>query len=171
MDLQKYFQHSPFFVGSTTISDSAWERLQDKIDRLPPALANLLTDFKTSDFVERLTQKHIQLSVQGPDVARLIRDTVIGDIFIGDMPQEIANRLGVDQTLAREVANQIISQLFTSVLEDIRKVQNIKFSGRLPAKPFPSTAPQVRPVQPPISHYEGEGLPESGGNIIDLRNK
>ena len=174
--LQKYFKFSPFFVDSASMPDLDWERLQNKIDQLPPTLVNLLTDNKTSQFVETLAQKYIQLSVQGPDVARLIRDVVIGDIFIGDMPKEISNRLGVDQALAREVANLIVSQIFTPVLEDIKKVQAEKFPGRLPAKPqrkdigsrVQDTGEQTH--QQHTGHYQGEELPESGGNIIDLRN-
>lgn len=169
-DLQNYFQFSPFFIDAAEMSDLDWERLQNKIDQLPPALINLLTDNKTSGFIESLTQKYIQLSVQGPDVARLIRDIVIGDIFIGDMPQELARRLGVDPAAAREIANQIVSQLFTGALDDIKKVQAEKFPGRLPAKPVPPV-PQTKPAEMPKSeHYQGEDLPESGGNIIDLRN-
>lgn len=168
-DLQTYFQFSPFFAGSEEMSDLTWERLQEKIDRIPTSLNNFLVDNKTSALIETLTQKYIQLSVQGPDVARLIRDVVIGDIFIGDMPKEISNRLGVDSTLAREVANQIVSQLFTPVLDDIKKVQNERYPGRLPAKPtLQVTVPQIKPAE---THYQGEELPESGGNIIDLRNK
>ena len=168
LDHQKYFQYSPFFVDATEMSDLDWERLNAKIDKIPQTLADFLVDTKVSEFIESLTQKHIQLSVQGPDVARLIRDVVIGDIFIGDMPKEISNRLGVDQTLAREIANSIVSQLFTPILEDIKKVQNEKYPGRLPVKPIPQPAPQVKPAE---THYQGEDLPESGGNLIDLRSK
>lgn len=182
-NLSNYFKFSPFFIDSTSMSDLDWERLQTKIDKVPVLLYDLLVDSKTSDFIEGLLQKYIQLSVQGPDIARLIRDVVIADVFIGDMPQELSKRLGIDPTTAREVANLVVSQLFVPVLEDIKKVHNAKFPGRLPAKPaVPNTPPAVTtPQKPPPSfakasegtaeHYPGEDLPESGGNIIDLRNK
>ena len=177
IDLQKYFQFSPLFVGSETMSDLDWERLNTKIDKLPQTLADFLADSKTPGLLDSLTQKYIQLSAQGPDVARLIRDVVIADVFIGDMPQELSRRLGIDQQLAREVANQIVSQLFTPVLEDLKKLHREKFPGRLPAKPATQQVPgdrfqvsgQSGQAQP--QKYQGEELPESGGNIIDLRNK
>ena len=169
------------------MSDLAWERLQDKIEKTPPTLANLLTNNKTSSFIESLTQKYVQLSVQGSDIARLIRDVVLADMFIGDMPQELSQRLGIDPTTAREVANQIISQLFAPVIEDLKKVHREKFPGRLPAKPQGPTSsyqgqggqaskPQEQGTgeqahQQYASRYQGEDLPESGGNIIDLRQK
>ncbi|MDP2932982.1 MAG: hypothetical protein Q8N81_02520, partial [bacterium] len=117
----------------------------------------------TSEFIESLTQKYAQLSVQGPDIARIIRDVILTDIYIGDMPAQISSKLGVDQNVAVEIARAIVSQLFAPVIEDIKKLQLQKF-GKLPGSNAPqqSTTPQKVP---------GEDLPESGGNIIDLRSK
>lgn len=156
------------------MSDLDWERLNTKIDRIPQTLADLLVDAKTSEFINTLTQKYIQLSVQGPDVARLIRDVVIADVFIGDMPQEISRRLGIDPATAREVANQIVSQLFTPVLEDLKQTHRAKFPNRITPQEGAGSRVQgtVNSATPPPrqSHYQGQELPESGGNIIDLRN-
>ncbi|MBI2063829.1 MAG: hypothetical protein HYT65_02455 [Candidatus Yanofskybacteria bacterium] len=167
---------SPYSVDGLQTPGFNYSRFQDKLDTLPEDLVELLLDPATTDFVQSLTQKYIQLSVQGPDMARLIRDVTIGDIFIGDMPKEISHRLGIDQTFAREITNLIVSQLFTPVIEDIKKVQNERYPGKLPRQNF---APQnsggqaPKPTVPPApatQHYQGEELPESGGNIIDLRN-
>ncbi len=168
---------NPYWVDGRGTVGFNWERFQDKIDVISEVLFALLVAEETSEFIKLLTQKYVQLSVQGPDMARLIRDIVIGDVFIGDMPQEISRRLGIDPTTAREIANQVVSQLFTQVLEDIKKVQAAKFPGRLPAKPqeqsvgsrVQGTGGQIH--QPHQNHYQGEELPESGGNIIDLRQK
>lgn len=168
-NLQEYFYFSPFFVDSESMSDFAWDKLQDRIDQLPANLINFLSANNTSGYIQILTQKYASLSTQGPDVARLIRDVVIGDVFIGDMPSEISRRLGIDPTTAKEIANQIVSQLFTPVLEDIKKVQAAKFPGRLPAKSQEQVLSSK--IQGSGSHYQGENLPESGGNIIDLRQK
>ncbi len=179
ISLNEHLSLSPYFVDTSTSPGFNWENYQDKIDRLSEDLFGLLIDDATSEFIKSLTQKYVQLSVQGPDIARLIRDVVIGDVFIGDMPRELSQRLDIDHQLAREVANQIVSQLFTPVLEDLKKVHREKFPGRLPDKPTAPTTPNAPSVaQPPISntppiikHYQGEELPESGGNMIDLRNQ
>lgn len=194
---QKYLQYSPFFVDTAEMSDLDWEKLNKKIDKMPQSLADFLVDAKVSEFMELLTQKYIQLSVQGSDIARLIRDVVIADVFIGDMPQELSRRLGIDQTVAREVTNLIVSQLFAPVLEDLKKVHRERFPGRLPVKPqeqgmesrvqgsgqnwqappphaYPSyktSDEESKASEGAAKHYQGENLPESGGNIIDLRTK
>ena len=115
--------------------------------------------------------------MQGQDVARLVRDIAIGDVFIGDMPTEISKRLGIDPATAREIANQIVAQLFTPALEDIKKVQAAKFPGRLPAKQQEQgigsrvQGTNAQTHQQHQNHYQREELPESRGNIIDLRNQ
>ena len=177
LQLNEHLRLNPYFVDTSATPGFNWERFQDKIDVISDNLFALLVDEATSEFIKSLTQKYIRLSPQGPDVARLIRDVVIADVFIGDMPQELSRRLGIDQQLAREVANQIVSQLFTPVLEDLKKLHREKFPGRLPAKPATQQVPgdrfqvsgQSGQAQP--QKYQGEELPESGGNIIDLRNK
>ncbi|OGN03923.1 MAG: hypothetical protein A2831_02445 [Candidatus Yanofskybacteria bacterium RIFCSPHIGHO2_01_FULL_44_17] len=184
--LNEHLRLSPYFVDTDKSPGFNWERYQSRIDDTPENLFNVLVDENTSEFIKSLTQKYIQLSVQGADIARLIRDTVLADIFIGDMPQEITRRLGVDPATAREIANLIVSQLFAPVLEDIKKVHNEKYPGRLPEKftPLEKGRPEVAEATPsagrsltgqaPSStakHYQGQDLPESGGNIIDLRNK
>ncbi len=163
LDLQKYFQFSPFFTDSESMSDSDWEKLQDKIDRIPPSLYDLMVDNKTSEFIGALTQKYTQLSVREPDIARIIRDVVLADIYIGDMPAQISSKLGVDQNIALEIARTIVSQLFAPVIDDIKKLQLQKF-GKLPGPSTPQQSSAPRPVP-------GADLPETGGNIIDLRNK
>ncbi|MBI2062642.1 MAG: hypothetical protein HYT61_00105 [Candidatus Yanofskybacteria bacterium] len=159
---------SPYSVDGMQTPGFNYGLFQDKLDNLPTNLVDFLLDSSVPDFIMNLTQKHVQLSIRGPDIARLIRDIVIGDVFVGDMPQELSRRLGTDLATSREIANQIASQLFTPILEDIKKVQMVKFPGKLPAKPVSQPAPQVKPTE---THYQGEELPESGGNIIDLRSK
>jgi len=148
------------------MSDLDWDKLQDKIDKLPIVLGNILTSYKTSEFIEMLAQKYVQLGVQWSDIARIVRDVVLADIYIGDMPAQISSKLGVDQNTALEIARAIVSQLFAPVIEDIKKLQLQKF-GKLPGSSAPQQSPQARPPQ----HKPGEELPETGGNIIDLRNQ
>jgi hypothetical protein len=175
-------QISPYYVDGLDTPGFDYERFQDKLDALPTSLLDLLTDAPAMEFVQSLTQKYVSLSVQGPDVARIIRDVVIGDTFIGDLPQNITRRLGIDPNAAREVANLIVSRLLQPVLEDIKKVQATKFPSRVSQRPSAPVSgiqqPRVVPPPPPRPpaipsqrNYPGQDLPETGGNIIDLRNK
>jgi hypothetical protein len=162
LPLIEHLSLSPYYIDNGKTPGFNWEKFQDKVDTIPENLFNLLVDEATSEFVKSLTQKYIQLSTRGADVARIIRDVVIADVYVGDMPSEFSKRLGIDQDIALEIARTVVSQLFAPVIEDIKKLQLQKF-GRLPGSSAQRSAmPQ---------HIPGEELPETGGNIIDLRNK
>lgn len=203
--IQQNFRLSPYWVDGVAATSFDWEKFQDKIDATPDSLYNILVDETTINFIKSLTQKYTQLSAKGPDVARLIRDVVIADAFLGDMPQETSRRLGLDLNTARQVANQIVSQLFMPALNELTRLHKERFPGReLPQVPTPETpkvpTPQAqsprppmqtyrpqtppsiqRPQQPqqpqqnfsptPRNNYPGQDLPESGGNIVNLRGK
>lgn len=158
-DLDKYFQYSPFFVDSTSMSDLDWDNLQNKIDLLPQNISDVLVDAKTADFIGQIVTQNGLGDVQGVELARIIRSVSIGELYLGDFISMIATKLQIDQTKAKEIANMIISQLFGPAIEDIKKVQIQKFGSSAQ-----STAPTT-------NHYPGEDLPETGGNIIDLRQK
>ena len=161
--ISESFSLSPYFVDDSKTPGFNWERFQDKIDTLPENLYGLLADERTADFIGSLTRSHAQLNVRGSDIARIIRDVVLADIYIGDMPAQISSKLGVDQNIALEIARTIVSQLFAPVIDDIKKLQLQKF-GKLPGPSMPQQSSAPRPVP-------GADLPETGGNIIDLRSK
>ncbi len=160
------FSLSPYFIDDSKTPGFDWEGFQDKIDTLPENLYGLLVDEKTAYFIGSLTRSHAQLNVRGSDIARIIRDVVLADIYIGDLPAQISSKLGVDQNAALEIARTVVSQLFAPVIDDIKKLQLQKF-GKLPSSSAPQQSTQPRLPQ----HIPGEELPETGGNIIDLRNK
>jgi hypothetical protein len=159
---QQDFLLSPYWVDGLGTSGFDWEKFQDKIDALSENLYNLLIDEATSTFIKMLTQKYAQLSIQGSDIARIIRDVILTDVYIGDMPAQISSKLGIDQNTALEMARAIVSQLFAPVIDDIKKLQLQKF-GKLPS------SSQQQPTIP--QKVPGEELPETGGNIIDLRGQ
>lgn len=164
--LDEHLSLSPYFVDNSGTPGFNWEKFQNKIDEISESLFGTLVDDTTSEFIKSLTQRYAQLGTQGSDIARIIRDVVLADIYIGDLPAQISSKLGVDQNMALEIARAIVSQLFAPVIDDIKKLQLQKF-GKLPGPSTPQQSPQTRPPQ----HIPGEELPETGGNIIDLRSK
>ena len=168
-DLTQYFKYSPFFVESESMPEVVWEQLQDKIEQLPPSISNLLTDFRTAEFIEFLSNSKGLSETQGQGISKIVRDVILADVYLGDMPAEISSRLNIDLNSARELANQIASQVFAPVLDDIKKVQVSRFPGRIAQTPVAQQSP-IQPLSIPRK-FPGSDLPETGGNIIDLRNQ
>jgi len=164
--VQQGFQLSPYWVDGLGVPSFDWKKYQDKIDIMPESLYNVLISDNAPALIESIIQNYSLSLVQGSDIARVARDVVLADVYIGDMPSEISKRLGIDQNTGREIANQIVSQIFTPAIEDIKKMQAAKFPNRVAQR---QAIPTQQPTAPrPIP---GADLPETGGNIIDLRNQ
>lgn len=157
----------------------AWGDFYTKIKLLPESVVAVLFDEDTSNLLEKMCLGFNLSPEQSASLSRLVRAVLIADFYIGDMPTEITKRLGVDQNTGREIANQIVSLLFADSIEDIKKVQAAKFPDRVAQKrtPPPPTTPQPRQNFSPqnlggqAKSVPGAELPETGGNIIDLRSK
>ncbi len=176
-NIKKYMRFSPYFVvDPSPLSDLALDKFEEKIEKLSPLMKDILMSPQSSRFIEKTVTSRNLSEIQGQDIARIIRDVIVADIYIGDMPAQISSKLGVDQNAATEIARAIVSQLFAPVIEDIKKLQLQKF-GKLPGSSAPQQprqnfAPQNLGGQArPPQHIPGEELPETGGNIIDLRNQ
>lgn len=182
-----------------------------RIKELPQKLINLLTDFSTAEFIEEnLGIKYNLNKGQKAEITRLIRNVVLSDLYLGDLPAQITVKLGIEPNQARTIYEYIFDNLFNTVMEDLRLVQKNEFKkfpdsfraaevnqqkidqekiiSQPQASPAPSSASdlpastqelpdkfKVTPPPPPnpqqsTEHYQGEGLPESNGNVIDLRN-
>lgn len=157
---------TPYDVDIGSLNHNDLEEFISRTLMLSQTLDRVLTNFSTAEFIEEKLGTVFKLnSNQKRDVVRIIRDVILTDIYIGDMPAQISSKLGVDQNMALEIARAIVSQLFAPVIEEIKKLQLQKF-GKLPgssvSQPFPQRPPQ---------HIPGEELPETGGNIIDLRSR
>lgn len=158
---------TPYDVDIGSLNSNDLEGFISRTLALPQILGRILTNFSTAEFIEEKLGVVFGLNTnQKKEIARIIRDVILADIYIGDMPAQISSKLGVDQSMATEIARAIVSQLFAPVIEDIKKLQLQKF-GKLPNSSTPQPPQQARPPQ----HIPGEELPETGGNIIDLRSK
>ena len=107
------------------------ELFYSKVKTLPGPIIDILFGLDTASLIEGICMDERLNQKQSAELARLIRKTVIADVYIGDMPAQISSKLGVDQNVALEIARNIVSQLFAPAIEDIKKLQLQKF-GKLP---------------------------------------
>ena len=151
---------SPYFVDYSELSPRQMEIFQDKIDRLPPTLFAPLVGAGSVVAINTIVE-HYTLSVgQGSEIARIMRDTLLGDLFIEDFENALVNRLGVNHNLAVAIKQYLLEQILEPLLGDLRTGRTGNF---LP-----------HPAPPETIHHStipGADLPETGGNIIDLRDQ
>lgn len=154
--------YTPYNVDMEKLKDRvSLNQFVSRVSDSSKKIIFLLTDPTTAEFIEEKLGQRFKLSEnQKTEATRIIRDVLLADTYIADVPLEISKRLGVNTSTGGDIANQIISQLFASALNDIERIQRQKFPGRVSGQPPAAAAP-----------IPGEDLPETGGNIIDLRQK
>ena len=158
---QDYFAQNP----------DAWGDFYSKLKNFPQGVIDVLFGVDTPDILETICSNYPLNQSQIITLSRLIRSILVADIYIGDMPVEIAKSLNLDPTTSKNLATQIISQLFAASFDDIKKLQALRFPNKAPLQQ-PTTQP-VTPAQQfnVPKKFPGSDLPETGGNIIDLRNQ
>src|SRR3989344_7242464 len=61
---------------------------------LPESIKNILMDSSTAEFIEEKLGPNFNLtSGQRTEITRIIRDVLLGDMFIGEMSQNISAKL------------------------------------------------------------------------------
>lgn len=120
---------SPIEVDNDTLllDDEKHEFFYSKINSLPQNIQDLLFSLDTE---EKLKNISVQLRLnqkQTTELTRLVRDIIIKDAYLGDILKETQKRLSLDETAARDIANRIISEIFSPAIEDIKKLHIEKF--------------------------------------------
>ena len=89
---------TPFNVDLFSPSgENFFEEYTKKVTPLSASVKNVLMDDSTTNFVEEDLGSTFGLNLeQKTEVLRIVRDILLGDLFIGDMVVTISKKLAVD---------------------------------------------------------------------------
>ncbi|PJE50406.1 MAG: hypothetical protein COV29_04530 [Candidatus Yanofskybacteria bacterium CG10_big_fil_rev_8_21_14_0_10_36_16] len=158
VDEEGYF--TPYNVGMKETSEKEVERLVYATSSLPQNLRSILVGFDSAVYIEENLGPAFGLTLnQKKEIAKVIRDVVLADLFIGDMVSRLSVEGGMEQNKAREVANHVVNNLFKPVLEDLKNIQRERFGNA--ASEFKGEINESKPEQntAPSSVYEPKGIP------------
>lgn len=79
---------------------------------------------------------------QSKETALIVMDLILADLYLGNIVSEVQNRLGIDEQKAGVIAGLIVTELFTPILEDLKKMHLEKFAKNIP-KPQPQNNPSI----------------------------
>ena len=148
--------YNPFRVDTLEMQKSGglWERFVKQVDSVPSPIKDILFNIGTMELLIRIAENFNLSRNQSRELSRIIRDVLLGNAYVGNMLQDITNRLALDSGAAKAIANEIVSELFSPAIEDIKKIQ----IGRKEIGTPPSAAG--------VSYREVQG-----SNVVDLRGK
>ena len=152
--------YSPYEIDIEELlaNQENWDVFANKFIKLPINIKNILSPSSTSDYLKDLSENFNLNHDQSAELSRIIRDILLGDLFIGDMVQNISNRMNLAPDEAKRMGNLIVSELFRPAIEDIKKMQVEKFPEKI-NRPI-HEKPDLK-IEPNINK----------NNIVDLRNR
>ena len=153
LSLYQYFTASPLFAGFNDFSGVDRKLFLTDYTNMSVALKNYLSSTETATNISTLGLDYQLDDSQISHIATAIRELILGKIFIKDFPMTISSRLGIDDIKAGEIANNIISKSFGPIIEDLKRIQRIKFPDKITqmqkeAQPPTLTRPSARPDLP-----------------------
>jgi len=153
-------QYNPYEVDlqELLLVKKNWDVFANKFIPLPINIKNVMISLETAYYLEFLSKKLGLNQNQSSDLSRIVRDILLADEFLGDLPVLISSKLGVNMNIASQIAGKILSVLFAPAIEDIKNMQREKFKNRI------TQARGNQTQQPPPSV-------STEGNVINLRNK
>ena len=163
VDLKELNQYSPYYVDAKITGSTLnnYEQFTNKVYNLPENIKTFfLNSLKIAEFIKDTMVKNNLTEESGKELARIIRDLLFADFYLGDVVNQIGQRVGVDDQKAKIIAGLIIIELFSPILEDLKKIHTQKFASATKEQEVKDEPSPQPPIQPPV---EDE-------SIIDLRS-
>ncbi|OGN05430.1 MAG: hypothetical protein A3B99_01135 [Candidatus Yanofskybacteria bacterium RIFCSPHIGHO2_02_FULL_44_12b] len=173
MSTYEYIVASPYFAYYQDETEEEKTRFTDAFFDLPVALKNFLSSPKTAQYIYTMTADHEMGDIEASVIASLVRDVIVGKIFVKDFPLLLSSGLNLDQQKASSIANKIASDLFTPILEYIKAIQHQKFGdkiklAKLESKPKIDTETFIRSQTPPLKKEMPE-QPEKEVTVLSMQ--
>lgn len=163
ININEYNKYSPFNIDAKSRSDKEllFDQFYKKFSQLSKKIQDLMIDMSTAELVKKIVTDFRLTEENGEEIARIIRDILLGDVYYKDLENALGKRLKIDTAKAQQITNIINNQLFGPVIEEIKKIQAPleKEYERMPKMPQKTEATATSFEEP---------VPEE--NVVDLRN-
>ncbi len=147
----QYFISSPYFAGFKNSDTPESKAFFEIYGRLPESVKNFIS---SEDTATAITLAGLKYELQEPQIskaAQLVRDVVLGNIFIKDFPSTLASQSNIDENKAAEVVNYIVSQSFTPIIEELKRIQRNKFPEKIAQIQKESSTVQKPDIPKPLT--------------------
>lgn len=182
VSLYQYFTASPLFAGFNDFNGVDRKLFLSEYITMSVSLKDYLASTETAVTLATIGSDYQLEPNQISGVATLVRELIVGKIFIQNFPTIISSKLGIDDMKAGEIANKIISASFGPILEDIKRIQRSKFPDKISqiqkearpsgiGSPKPSASQEIKNMplnRPGVSEARPQGMaqPSSTNKIM-----
>ena len=86
-------------------------------------------------------------------------DIILTDVYLGDIVSQIQQRVYIDEQKAKTTAGLIVAELFTPILEELKKKHVEKFGKMMTQPQKQSPLPQIQTQTLPQASAQTQALP------------
>lgn len=110
-----------------------YNQLHDKLKKLTMNFQDFIFDTIPGNFIkDRLSIPYGLNESQSKELAIIVLELILADIYLGNITNEIQNRLAVDSMKTKTIAGLIVAELFRPILEELKKKHIEKFAKNMP---------------------------------------
>ncbi len=127
--------YDPYDAYLNSIGDNrfGYNKFSDKIKNLSENFQDFIFDTAPGDFIKDRISVPLGLNEsQSKEMAVVVMDLILANLYLGNIVGEIQNRLGAEEMKAKTIAGLIITELFAPILEDLKKIHVEKFAKNIP---------------------------------------
>lgn len=136
MDELNIYDPYDVYINQNWGDNFKYNQIHDKLKNIPNELFDFLFDLKTGDFIKDRVSVPLQLNEhQSKGLAVLVLEFILADTYLGNIVNEIKNRLGVDEIKATIIAGLVVAELFSPILEELKKRHVEKFAQGKTSRP------------------------------------
>ena len=133
-----------------------YTQLNDKLVSLPDSLLDFVFSPEPAEFIKDRVAVSLNLNEkQTMEVAKIILEIVVTDLYLGNVVEALKERIGIDEQKAKTIAGLIVAELFAPILDELKKMHIEKFAKNIPR--------QTQSVQ-------NQSNQEYDDRVIDLKN-
>lgn len=146
----QYFLASPFFAELVDFDAPDTKIFIKSFCGLSIPLRDFLSSPDVAAVIISLGEKYGLQEKQITSFSKLIKDLILGKIFIKDLPVNLSSNLRIDEMKSSQLINDLVSQSFGPIIEDIKLIQRTKFPDRVMTMRETIKPPNLPAQKPPI---------------------
>lgn len=136
--LEESFIYGPYDAYlSQIISDRfRYEEFHNKLRQLSDIFFNFVLSIGPGDFIKDRIATPLNLNQnQSKEIAIIVMKLILVDSYLGDIVNQITQRVFVDEQKAKIIAGLIVSELFAPILNELKKKHVEKYARSMPLQP------------------------------------
>ena len=112
------------------ITDSfKYNQLHSKLNTLSDNLLDFVFSPEPAEFIKDKISMPFNLDEnQSKEIAKIVMEIIVADSYLGNIIEQIRQRAFVDEQKAKTIAGLVVAELFTPILDELKKKHVEKFS-------------------------------------------